>query len=173
MKSGSLNFLEPSGPLQACNGTALPFTLKVMGESGNWASGLYVITRLEALGAVLLKLQAVLFGSFQTFRSALNVHKHLCDKFKSSMTVNKNILSKCLSSYGNWQFIAVFTKADRWTLFSTARNTYHPFSMSSLSISLSVSNDISAGPSIYNFVCIALVRPFLTSTFTLTVSAEA
>jgi len=23
MKSGNLNFLEPSGPLQACNGTAL------------------------------------------------------------------------------------------------------------------------------------------------------
>ena len=27
MKSGNLNFLEPSGPLHACNGTALPFTL--------------------------------------------------------------------------------------------------------------------------------------------------
>jgi len=26
MKSGNLNFLEPSGPLQACNGTALPHT---------------------------------------------------------------------------------------------------------------------------------------------------
>jgi hypothetical protein len=25
MKSGNLNFLEPSGPLQACKGTALPF----------------------------------------------------------------------------------------------------------------------------------------------------
>jgi len=25
MKSGNLNFLEPSGPLHACNGTALPF----------------------------------------------------------------------------------------------------------------------------------------------------
>ena len=25
MKSVNLNFLEPSGPLQACNGTALPF----------------------------------------------------------------------------------------------------------------------------------------------------
>ena len=25
MKSGNLNFLEPSGSLQACNGTALPF----------------------------------------------------------------------------------------------------------------------------------------------------
>jgi len=24
MKSGNLNFLKPSGPLQACNGTALP-----------------------------------------------------------------------------------------------------------------------------------------------------
>ena len=28
-KSGSLNFLEPSGPVQACNGTALPFTAGV------------------------------------------------------------------------------------------------------------------------------------------------
>ena len=26
MKSGNLNFLEPSGPLQACNGAALTFT---------------------------------------------------------------------------------------------------------------------------------------------------
>jgi hypothetical protein len=29
MKSGKLNFLEPSGPLQACNGTALPLFTKV------------------------------------------------------------------------------------------------------------------------------------------------
>jgi hypothetical protein len=27
LKSGSLNLLEPSGPVQACNGTALPFTV--------------------------------------------------------------------------------------------------------------------------------------------------
>ena len=27
-KSGSLNFLEPSGPVQACNGTDLPFFFK-------------------------------------------------------------------------------------------------------------------------------------------------
>jgi hypothetical protein len=27
MESGNLNFLEPSGPLQACNGTALPLPL--------------------------------------------------------------------------------------------------------------------------------------------------
>ena len=35
MKSGNLNFLEPSGPHQACNGFALPFYLGVVraGES--------------------------------------------------------------------------------------------------------------------------------------------
>ena len=27
MKSGNLNFLETSGPLQACNGTAIPFAV--------------------------------------------------------------------------------------------------------------------------------------------------
>ena len=35
MKSGNLNFLEPSGPLQACNGTDfyLIFLLELEGES--------------------------------------------------------------------------------------------------------------------------------------------
>ena len=32
MKSGNLNFLEPSGPLQACNGTALPLLISVRGR---------------------------------------------------------------------------------------------------------------------------------------------
>jgi hypothetical protein len=30
MKSGNLNFLEPSGPLQVCNGTALPYLYKLI-----------------------------------------------------------------------------------------------------------------------------------------------
>jgi len=30
MKSGNLNFLEPSGPLQACNGTALPLVTYIL-----------------------------------------------------------------------------------------------------------------------------------------------
>ena len=30
MKSGNLNFVEPSGPLQACNGTALPFPIIII-----------------------------------------------------------------------------------------------------------------------------------------------
>ena len=28
MKSGNINFLEPSQPLQVCNGTALPFSVR-------------------------------------------------------------------------------------------------------------------------------------------------
>ena len=34
IKSGNRNFLEPSGPIQACNGTALP--LLYMQEAGNF-----------------------------------------------------------------------------------------------------------------------------------------
>ena len=33
MKFGNLNFLEPSGPLQACNGTALPLPYKLMNKN--------------------------------------------------------------------------------------------------------------------------------------------
>jgi NADH:ubiquinone oxidoreductase subunit K len=33
MKSGNLNFLEPSGPLQACNGTALRFMYIIVSNS--------------------------------------------------------------------------------------------------------------------------------------------
>jgi hypothetical protein len=47
MKSGNLNFLEPSGSLQACKGTALPylhihkvkidqFGIKIMIAAENW-----------------------------------------------------------------------------------------------------------------------------------------
>ena len=38
MKSGNLNFLEPSGPLQACNGTALPFTVYALHVSGGFSA---------------------------------------------------------------------------------------------------------------------------------------
>ena len=42
MKSGNLNFLEPSGPLQACNGTDLPLPLPLIFKSalaGNLPGG--------------------------------------------------------------------------------------------------------------------------------------
>ena len=36
MKSGNLNFLEPSGPLQACNGTAWPWPLPLVLRRQYW-----------------------------------------------------------------------------------------------------------------------------------------
>ena len=51
IKSGNLNFLEPSGPLQACNGTALPF-LHVKSRRSQWPRGL----RQRSAAACLLKL---------------------------------------------------------------------------------------------------------------------
>jgi len=35
LKSGSLNLLEPSGPVQACNGIALPLPLTLYKEVRN------------------------------------------------------------------------------------------------------------------------------------------
>jgi len=42
-KSGSLNFLEPSGPIQACNGTALPFGGESSGQRDDEAFVTYLI----------------------------------------------------------------------------------------------------------------------------------
>ena len=36
MKSGKINFLEPSGPLQACNGAALPLPLVLVTFLRTW-----------------------------------------------------------------------------------------------------------------------------------------
>ena len=36
LKSGSLNLLEPSGPIQACNGIALPFYWPTQPYGGHW-----------------------------------------------------------------------------------------------------------------------------------------
>jgi hypothetical protein len=41
MKSANLNFLESSGPLQACNGTALSLPLIFEGKTDNY------LTRME------------------------------------------------------------------------------------------------------------------------------
>jgi hypothetical protein len=67
MKSGNLNFLEPSGPLQACNGTALP--LKKM----DWG----------------VHHERYIFGTDHIFTSLLH-HK----KAKSFTTADSNFVTK-------------------------------------------------------------------------------
>ena len=56
MKSRNLNFLEPSGPLQACNGTALPLPLHCMTFTQrrnrlttHFAEGIHVVMRSTSI----------------------------------------------------------------------------------------------------------------------------
>ena len=51
LKSGSLNLLVPSGPVQACNGIAVPFTYVV-----SKAKALYQVLRFKAEAVVCEKL---------------------------------------------------------------------------------------------------------------------
>jgi hypothetical protein len=58
MKSGKMNFLEPSGPLQAYNGTALNFTFKrekkyFFQTSISFEAGGYVLDVFEPRSTVL------------------------------------------------------------------------------------------------------------------------
>ena len=45
MKSGNLNFLEPSGPLQACNGIAVPFIWVIFYRECTWQSRRLITSR--------------------------------------------------------------------------------------------------------------------------------
>jgi len=69
LKSGNLNLLEPSGPVQACNGIALPFTC-----SQNW------VPRFESFPAVLqvTLVSLLLCSGVELLRHALtlSVAKH-------------------------------------------------------------------------------------------------
>ena len=69
MKSGNLNFLEPSGPVLACNGTALPlpfiFTLLLHAFSFCANFVLYIIRHFIFLSKILVSLVVIyLISSF-------------------------------------------------------------------------------------------------------------
>ena len=76
-KSGNLNLLEPSGPVQACNGTALPFTRKLSvqlntnanmspseGLSSSWCSASHVVWT-QLMGHQHCPLRADLYSLWQ------------------------------------------------------------------------------------------------------------
>ena len=45
-KSGNLNFLEPSGPVQACNGTALPLQIDSCDRQESFLAILQALTNV-------------------------------------------------------------------------------------------------------------------------------
>ena len=54
MKSGSLNFLEPSGPIQACNGTAFTLYMYRVGEKSPYTDQYATIISFESLTYALV-----------------------------------------------------------------------------------------------------------------------
>ena len=95
MKSGNLNFLEPSGLLQACNGAALPlpftFTRKIN------------LCNLSNCGISFIKIWNMKF-----------VQSDWKNKYKRHVEYQP---SKCPSSFhNNWLcFLIVFFKVSSWT----------------------------------------------------------
>jgi hypothetical protein len=70
MKSGNLNFLEPSGPLQACNGTALPLPLL----------SLFIIIvdiAVKDIKVLRVAMEMQPFFSYKTFSTAVNRNEYL------------------------------------------------------------------------------------------------
>jgi hypothetical protein len=86
MKSGNLNFLEPSGPLQACKGTALPF---------------YIIGQYTAINTLITKIKrkySQLHGGF----GLTKLHKCFVTKYiqnNCSASEIKNLWSYKYSYY--------------------------------------------------------------------------
>jgi len=69
-KSGNLNFLEPSGPVQVCNGTALPLPLSLQ-KATKLYSGIYCmdLNEMEARDKFYL-LAAFIHPFLVSFRQA-------------------------------------------------------------------------------------------------------
>jgi len=60
MTSGNLNFLEPSGPLQACNGTALPYLFIYFLPSYLLNLTNYLLEKTDIQNVTILKLVKIL-----------------------------------------------------------------------------------------------------------------
>jgi hypothetical protein len=80
-KSGNLNFLEPSGPLQACNGTALPaFTQNIIlfyprlnDGTSNLNSGANSVHHWRPLNmSLLMKLKKCIIRNIWTLHKEIN-----------------------------------------------------------------------------------------------------
>ena len=90
MKSGNLNFLEHSGPLQACNGTALPFNISLssaLRTSLQFSSYLPQNTFLSIVNILLVR-------NARFVRSAKKLK--ICSPFYSSCYIHISLNLKCL-----------------------------------------------------------------------------
>ena len=68
LKSGSLILLEPSGPVQACNGIALPFTFKGPVILTHWRGGWVVIGKGRVFAENVISICGLAAGSVVAYR---------------------------------------------------------------------------------------------------------
>jgi hypothetical protein len=118
MKSGNLNFLEPSGPLQACNGTALPSSLPLIVRwSGIW-SELFSKAKFWRR-----RRESNMTAHYTTQTNDMHLFMHftvLCCIITSQCTVLKNIkwpLMLLLKHRWSWRFLLRFRDV-KWEAIS-------------------------------------------------------
>ena len=105
MKSGNLKFLEPSGPLQACNGTALPlpftlFTIIYLKQTvSTVCSVATVLCSQYMVRAMLFHIIKVLYFYISTFRNMCAVY---------GIAVFCNSLMSCVSGMLIRYFVRYF-----------------------------------------------------------------
>jgi len=108
MKSGNLNFLEPCGPLQACNGTALPLPYnKYLCLDSYWFDflGHFVVSTDKYRKVTLVTYKSVVL--YYVIAAVVTCCQFLCRylSFINTKSWNRNVILRL--SVSGWQ-LAVF-----------------------------------------------------------------
>ena len=112
MKSGNLNFLEPSGPLQACNGTALPFLQATDFKSCwlKWSNELYwtqmfcssILRQASHVPRDKLTMDKSFIHTLQARRPAPNTPVPTTSRYKRSERTERNPAVKQAGNQCHW-----------------------------------------------------------------------
>ena len=109
-KSGNLNFLEPSGPLQACNGTDLPLNIHQGVCYGTTQAKSFVVIRSDCKNCALLCCYAASSDDFRltTFRSCLQgsvIKKSSCGSYTVTCNSSNVLIIHFMNSFFQWQHL--------------------------------------------------------------------
>ena len=103
MKSGNLNFLEPSGPLQACNGTALPCHILYKCSRGPHLLLLWTFTYVQKSWVILADYTFYIFPAhFLQLRVSYSSH---CTYWEECASFHCRLPSKSAVLYTKMWFL--------------------------------------------------------------------
>jgi hypothetical protein len=119
MKSGNLNFLEPPGPLQGCNGTALPFRFYWDRLCSSSFREPRQLSRYRVMSTGWKTKESVLSSRQEIF---------LCPKLPRGVLGTQQPPIQCLRTFldgskaietWNWSFTSIQSYLNAWSYFST------------------------------------------------------